>query len=126
MSESMLQQPTVVIMARHSLMSEGLASKLMEFSNELRVQFINVDSKDIQKQLIDASPVVLLLDSDEWTITNFPIQKILTWLPTTKVLRFDSRSDYVNIFSRRELKLNGVRDLMNIIQTITSNYPEQL
>ena len=115
---------TVVIMARYSLLSEGIAQKLTEFSGELRVKFISVETPDIPKQLIDAAPAVLLLDSEELTNALFPIQKILTWLPNTKILRFDLRSDRVNIFSRKEVKLNGISDLMNVIQNISSENAE--
>ena len=116
---------TVVIMARYSLLSEGIAKKLTEFSSELCVKFISVETPDIPKQLMDAAPAVLLLEAEELTSVMFPIQKILTWLPNAKILRFDLRSDRINIFSRKEVKLNGISDLMNVIQSISSENAER-
>ena len=111
---------TVVILAHHSLLSGGIASKLSEYTGLLQVRLIDSDMDDIMGALKSQPPAVIIMDAGDSTVCQkLPIGKLLEWAPQAKVIRLDLGSDRVRVFSSTELQVNHAGELVDLIQTFS-------
>ncbi len=108
----------IVILAHHSLLSGGIASKLSEFSDTLTVRTLDWISTDVFQALKQASPDVIILDAGDSNISQTtPIPHLLEAAPRSKIIRLDLGSDQVTVFSSIERKVEHATDLVHLIQT---------
>ena len=111
---------TVVILAHHSLLSGGIASRLSEYVGLLRVRLIDSELDDIAGELKMEPPSVIILDAgDSKVCQKLPIVKLLEWAPQAKVIRLDLASDRVRVFSSTELQVNHAGELVDLIQNFS-------
>ena len=108
----------IVILAHHSLLSGGIASKLGEFSDLLSVLTLDWNNTDVYQTLKQEAPDVIILDAGDSNICQTtPIPELLTAAPRAKIIRLDLGSDQVVVFSSIERKVKHASDLVQLIQT---------
>ena len=110
----------VFILARHSLLSGGIASTLSEYGSLLNVKLFNSGALDFPKAVQSDSPDVIILDAGDSDISNeTSVTELLELAPHAKVIRLDLSSDRIRVFSSTELQVTRTADLVGLIQTIS-------
>ena len=90
----------VVILAHHSLLSGGVASKLSEYKDSLVVRLIDWDRPDLAEMLMEETPDFIIMDMGDANICQkTPIINLLELLPNAHVVRLNLASDSVRVFS---------------------------
>lgn len=110
----------VTVLAHHSLLSGGIASRLGELSASLRINIVDTEHDNVQEALTAEPPSYIILDaSDTGICQSYPIPKLLEWAPGAKIIRLDMTSEVVRIFSSQEFHVRQTKDLFHIIQTLS-------
>ncbi len=108
----------IIILAHHSLLSGGIASKLSEYKETLSVHTMDWSAPDIYQRLQNESPDVIILDAGDSNICQkTPIPQLLAAVPNAKIIRLGLESDQVTVFSSIERKVDHATDLVQLIQT---------
>lgn len=112
--------PTVLILAHHSLLSDGIASTLSEYRSVFNVRLIDCECVNFPEIVQIESPAIIILDAgDSDVCQKTPVTKLLEWAPNAKIIRLDLSSDRIRIFSSIELQVSHAVDLVGLIQSLS-------
>ncbi|MBI4771438.1 MAG: response regulator transcription factor [Chloroflexi bacterium] len=106
----------VVILSSRSLFVEGIASRLKQ---QMALELLTVDSRqdDALAQVIAARPTAVILDATDPDVTRHcPLSKLLSAMPSLKVIRLDPQQEQVQVVSSEQRPVGEVRDLIEVIE----------
>lgn len=110
-------QMHVVIVSGHSLFAEGVASRLRQHPQRVRLEVMDARQPDVVIQIASARPSAVILDTADPDITKLCLlAKLQLALPGLKVICLDSGQDRVQVMTSEQLPAGQVHDLLDVIE----------
>lgn len=111
--EAVAMSLKIAVLAHHSLLADGIASRLREHAGQIEVQTVEAGAVDLPQRLQRARPAIVLMDStDAEAVENMPLDRLWALLPETRVMRLDPASDHVRVFSCERWRVPGIDGLI--------------
>jgi DNA-binding NarL/FixJ family response regulator len=108
----------VVIVSRHSLFAEGVASSLRQQLSEGEIQTIDARAPGCLERLIAAQPSTVILDATDQELEALcPLTKLLNALPSLQVIRLDPQQEQIQVVSSEQRAVAGVHELVKVLKS---------
>lgn len=112
-----MEQTYVVILSGQSLFAEGIASRLQQCLELIKLEVLVPGQFDIMSQVIAAQPSVVILDDTDPGIEQYcSLDKLLRLLPKLKIILLDLQQEQVQVVNSDQCLVTRVHDLAQVIQ----------
>lgn len=106
----------VIVFSSHNIYTEGVISRLREFSYGDDIQFFDADERDYIQKVAKLDPSVFIIDSFEGDDTQFCLLcELLNAFPKVTIIRLKVHSKDVQVITSSPQVLNNVQDLIHLI-----------
>ena len=107
----------VVILSGQLLFAEGVASRILEYLQNVELEIVDPRQPDAMAQIVNARPTVVLLDDSDHEVTRlFSLSKLLRSFPGLKVIRLDLQQGQIQVVTSEQRPAVEVRDLIEAIK----------
>ncbi|MFQ5577154.1 MAG: hypothetical protein ACE5G8_09240 [Anaerolineae bacterium] len=107
----------VAILSGHSLFADGVASRLRQILQNVKLIVVDPAQTDAATRIIAAQPAIIILDVTDTEVTQtFSLSKLLLSLPTLKVIRLDPQRDQIQVVTSVQHPAVEVSDLVEVIE----------
>jgi len=114
-------QMHVVILSGRSLFAEGVASRLRQHPQRVRLEVMDAKQPDVIAQIASARPSAVILEAADPDIAKLGLlAKLQLALPGLKVICLDSEQDRVQVMTSEQLPAAQVHDLLDVIERLPS------
>lgn len=106
----------IIILMGHSLYADGLISRLHQYGDRIDLQIMDLQHCDVLGQIIAAHPTVVILDeTDPEVVHNCSLTRLLTAVPTLKVIRLDPQTAGIQVIQWEQHQVREVRELVDTL-----------
>jgi DNA-binding NarL/FixJ family response regulator len=117
-----VSQTRVVVLTAHSMFTEGIATRLGQYLDQIEVQMVDSRDSDCLVRIREAQPAVIVLEAnDENVERSCPLDDILAAAPEVKVIRLDPDLDRIHVVTSELRTVAGPADLIGMLLPPTSN-----
>ena len=107
----------VAILTGHSLLADGLISRLREYAEQLELQVFDIEQADALAQVIAFQPLALIMEeSASQPPEGCSLKTILTALPNTLVIYLRLGDGDIQVIQSEQHHANGVQELLEFIR----------
>jgi DNA-binding NarL/FixJ family response regulator len=115
-----LVQTCIVILSGHSLLAEGVASRLRQHLNQCTFRFIDPRQPDAMVQIAAARPSAVILDVTDPEIDRIGIlSRLQLALSGLKIICLDPRQEQITVVTSRQQRAAEVRDVIEVLNDST-------
>ncbi len=109
-------QTHVVILSNQSLFAEGIASRLRQYLQLVKLEIIDPWQLDNMSQIVAAQPSVVILDDTDPRIAQYcSLDKLLRLLPKLKVIILNLQQEHIQVLDSEQRRVTKVHDLAKMI-----------
>lgn len=106
----------LAILTSHSLLADGLVSRLKEFGSQLELQVFDMTQSDVLSQVLAFRPLAIILEKERsQQYENCSLQHILAAFPNITVIYLHMDDSEIQVILSEQHIAGGVRDLIEII-----------
>lgn len=106
----------VVILSEHSLFTQGVATRIQQFPDQVQIHFINPHDADSLEQIADIDPAAIIISSREGgSNKNCLLCDLISYFPMVRVIRLAVDQNPVQIITSEHSQLDEVRDLLALL-----------
>jgi DNA-binding NarL/FixJ family response regulator len=106
----------IIILSRHSIFIEGVATRLRQMSNRVVVDFIDPDQDDYIEQITAKNPGAILLDEMDSKNTQCCLLcELLLAVPNITIVRLTIDQADVQIFTSQRRCLPDIQNLIDVL-----------
>jgi hypothetical protein len=110
----------VAILTGHSLLADGLISRLREYAEQLELQVFDIEQANVLSQITAFHPLALILEENKsGQAESCSLKSILTALPNTLVIYLGLGDDDIHVIQSEQHHAGGVQELLEIIRPTT-------
>ena len=107
----------VVILSSHSLYTEGVASRLREYPQDVDVRFVDPQQQGYIERVRSIQPAAIVINAlDSNNSLNCLLCDLLISFSTVMIILIGSQLGDIQIITSRQHPLNQVRELIEIIE----------
>lgn len=111
----------VVILSGRSLFAEGVASRLRQHPQRVKLEVMDARQPDVMARILSDEPSAVILDAADPDIAKLGLlAKLQLALPGLKVICLDSERDRVQVMTSERLPAAQVHDLLDVIERLPS------
>ncbi len=112
----------VVVLTAHSMFTEGIATRLGQYLDQIEVQVVDSRDSDCLVSIREAQPAVIVLEANDENVERFcPLDEILAAAPEVRVIRLDPDLDRIHVVTSELRTVAGPTDLISMLLPPTSN-----
>ena len=107
----------IVILTSHSLLLEGVASRLRQYPERVELQFVDPQQPDYVEQITAIRPSAVILDAvDTGHNQCCVLCDLLSALNEVTVVRLDVQQKDIRLITSKKQQFDEVRDILDIIE----------
>lgn len=107
----------IVILSSHSLFAEGVANRLRQYLQQVELEIVDPQQRDIVTQITTAQPSIVILDITDTEVTRFfSLSELLLSLPALKVIHLDPHHEKIQVVTSEQRSAVEVHDLVEVIE----------
>lgn len=112
-----MERTSVVILAGHTLFSEGVAARLRRHEDWLELHMVDAGSNDALQQVLSASPGTVILDAGNPPLAGqCSLSELFQALPGVQVVWLDPERDQIQCLTSQQRLAVDITDLIDVIQ----------
>ena len=105
----------VVVLSKHSLLTDGIVSQLREYEHIFDVTVI--DMQNAASELLAANPEIIIVDTlNEEGIENLLSASLLRLLPAAKIIQLDINNNNVQVFKSEQWRVQENCSLISVLE----------
>ncbi len=113
----------IVILTNHSLLADGLISRLREYLDSLELQVFDADQVDVLTQIIAFQPsVVILEESEAQQLETCLLKHMLSILPNLMVIYLRLGQQDIQVIESEQYPAKEVKEVVDIIRQSRSHH----
>ena len=112
-----MDKTLVVLLSRHTLFTEGVASRLKQYPKQVEVKIIDPEQPDALDEIVALEPSAVILDAADNEIADRCFSStLLVSLPEVKLIRLHTEKEQVQIVTSTQYAAGKVSDLIQLIE----------
>ena len=112
-------QKHIVILSGRSLFAEGVASRLRQHPQRVRVEVMDAHQPDAVTQIASVRPSAVILDTADTEITQLCLlARLQLTLPGLKVICLNTKQARIQVMTCEQLPATQVNDLLDVIERL--------
>jgi len=116
----------IVILSGQSLFAEGIASRLRQYLQLVKLEIVNPQGPDPMGQIAAARPSIAILDvTDSGVTQSHSLSKLLLSFPELKIICLDPQQEQIQVVTSEQRAVVEVRDLVEVIELHIKKRPSQ-
>ncbi len=117
----------IVILTNHSLLADGLISRLREYPDSLELWVFDANQVDVLTQIVAVQPsVVILEESEAQQLETCSLKQILSVLPNLMVIYLRLGQQDIQVIESEPYPAKEVREVVDIIHQARSHHSQQV
>ncbi len=110
-------QMRVAILSSHSLFTEGVASRLREYPQQVEVLFVDPQQPDYLEKILEIHPAAIIIDAaDRGVSQGCTFIDLLMSFFKVPIIRLEAHKDDIQIITSEQHNLKEVRDLIKVLE----------
>ncbi len=111
---------SVVILSSHLLFAEGIANRLHQHLQQIKLEIIDPRQTRAMAQIIAIRPSIVILDITDSQVMQFcSVSQLLLSLPDSgKVIRLDPHQKQIQVLTSEQHPAVNVGDLIEVIKVL--------
>lgn len=106
----------IIVFSSHNIYTEGVISRLRDFSYGDKIQFIDADEEYYIQKVIKQNPSVFIIDSAEDDDTGCCLLcELLNTFPSLTIIRLKVHARDIQVISSSHHAFENVQDLIDLI-----------
>lgn len=106
----------IIILSGHSLLAEGIASRLRQYPQRADVRFVDPQQLDYVEQIAALQPSAIIIDAaDTDTTQSCVLCDLLLTLENVTILRLEVQQKDIRVITSVQQQFDEVRDILDII-----------
>jgi DNA-binding NarL/FixJ family response regulator len=112
-------QKHIVILSGRSLFAEGVASRLRQHPQRVKVEVLDAHQPDAVNQIASAQPSAVILDTADTELTQLCLlARLQLALPGLKVICLNTNQSRIQVVTSEQLPAAEVNDLLDVIERL--------
>ncbi len=113
----------IAILTDHSLLAEGLISRLRGYLDSLELQVFDVNQADVLTQIVAFHPSVIILEEIEpQQLETCSLKRMLSLLPNLMVIYLRLGEQNIQVIESEQYPAKEVREVVDIIRQSRSHH----
>ena len=113
----------IAILTDHSLLAEGLISRLRGYLDSLELQVFDVNQADVLTQIVAFHPSVIILEEIEpQQFETCSLKRMLSLLPNLMVIYLRLGEQNIQVIESEQYPAKEVREVVDIIRQSRSHH----
>ncbi|MEW6401398.1 MAG: hypothetical protein AB1649_06330 [Chloroflexota bacterium] len=110
----------IAVLTSHSLLADGLISRLREYSAQLELEVFDVTQPGVLAQVLAFRPLAIILEEYGANREHCSLKQILTIFPKITVIYMHLGESEMQVILSEQYVAHGVRELIEHIRPTTS------
>lgn len=118
--------PTMLtaVISNHSLLVEGIISRLRRSSPSLGVEMVEIGEQNVVEKIIALKPDMVIVESKEFSgQLSCPLNILFASLPSLVLIEVNIETSNIQIIRSSQYTASGVDDLLNLLRNAGENIP---